>query len=104
MHIRYEMMDYWTGEELKIDDKICLGTTRWPLVVYLPAFESSRSHAVPAARRPAFLVAGAPIVSPTARKARWPTTEPCGGRASSACGSATIRGMTNIPTSRSGCG
>ena len=58
---RYSMADYWSGEELKIDDKIYLAPThphRWAaMVVRVPASEQEGAQAVPAARRLSLLVA-----------------------------------------------
>ena len=58
--LKYEMTDYWTGEPLKIDDKVYLAPTRphfgglrWWFVC--PHLEGAQ--AVPAARRPSLLVA-----------------------------------------------
>jgi hypothetical protein len=59
--LRYSMADYWSGEELKIDDKIYLAPThphRWAaMVVRVPASEQEGAQAVPAARRLSLLVA-----------------------------------------------
>jgi hypothetical protein len=62
LRLKYAMADYWTGEEVEIDDKIFLATTRPPFGglrwwFCMPSPQQEGAQAIPAARRPALSVA-----------------------------------------------